>query len=162
MEKYQLQVINTDYFETKSFAFFLEIPRNRWVYFLSLHVWKTSHVRFPEITLLFCSKTLKSLISPFSESEWGMLRKNHLINFKMRKGRNWMCSILGHFKETCKCSHVINISFTSFLRPFVVMPAVFVLPLMVIGRYGFELNSADMVNRGQPRLIMITNMTKNT
>ena len=52
-------------------------------------------------------------------------------------------------------------SFTYFLGHFVVSP-VFMLPMIVIGRYGFELNSADMVNRGQPRLIMITNMTKNT
>ena len=43
-----------------------------------------------------------------------------------------------------------------------VVPPVFLLPVMLIGLYGFELNSTDMVNRGQPRLIMITNMTMNT
>ena len=67
---------------------------------------------------------------------------------------------IGTFKRKMQMSSRDK-SFICFLGPFVVS-RVFVLPVTMIGRYEFELNSADMVNRGQPRLIMITNMTKNT
>ena len=48
----------------------------------------------------------------------GHFEKNTWPDSEQKKEKNWNCSILGHFKNLCKCHHVQNISSTHFLGHF--------------------------------------------
>ena len=48
------------------------------------------------------------------KSTWSILKRE--------KNRKLICSILGHFRKNCICSHVKNTSFTCFLGHFMIPP----------------------------------------
>ena len=117
--------------------FILKCPKIEDFHFRFISRFQTSHVFFLWNAPIFYVRIFwNAPFFPFSESDGkngafqekrteksGAFREKSTWSiWKREKNRKWICSILGHFRKNCICSHVKNTSFKGFLGHFKIPP----------------------------------------
>ena len=100
---------------------FLEMPKNWWILFSvtflfqKLGTWFS--LKYPTFHASKYFENQKGKMGHFKISKiekWGISTKTRWSIIKREKNQKWICSILGHFKEKCKCRHMTKSSFRAF------------------------------------------------